>query len=140
MVQSYSLRTRQALYAPVPAAAGSAHLAPDLSSLYIGSELWSTRSGERVAAGIDPTGRYLGAPNRIPQLGMHIETKPLAKPQRRMLTVLDSTTGATVQELGPMPRPLTILVSPNGQRVAVSSFHGLRFYRVEVSDPPGLTP
>jgi hypothetical protein len=130
LVQSYSLRTRQALYAPVPAAAGAARLVPDLSGLYIGNELWSTRSGERAATGIDPTGRYLGAPNRIPQLGMHIEAKPLAKPQRSMLTVLDSIGGATIQELGPMPRPLTILVSPKGTRVAVSSFHAIRFYRV----------
>jgi hypothetical protein len=130
MVQSYSLRTRQPLYAPIPAAAGSAHLAPDLSSLYIGNELWSTRSGERVATGIDPSGRYLGAPNRIPQLGMHVAAKPLAKPQRSMLTVLDSTTGAAVQELGPMPTVLSTLVAPNGRRVAVAGFHGIRFYRV----------
>jgi hypothetical protein len=135
LVQSYSLRTRQPLHAPIPAAAGSAHLAPDLSSLYIGNELWSTRSGERIATGVDPSGRYLGAPNRIPQLGMHIEARPLPKPQRRMLTVVDSAGGATVQELGPMPRPLTILVSPNGQRVAVSGFHGLRFYRVNPDTP-----
>jgi hypothetical protein len=130
LVQSYSLRTRLPLYAPIPAAAGSAHLAPDLSSLYIGNELWSTRSGERLATGIDPSGLYLGAPNRIPQPEMHIEAKPLPKPQRSMLTVLDSATGATVQELGPMPRPLTILVSRNGRRVAVAGFHGIRFYRV----------
>lgn len=134
-VQSYSLRTRQALYAPLSAAAGSARLAPDLSGVYIGNELWSTRSGERVATGVNPSGRYLGAPSRVPRLGMHVDAKPLAKPQRSMLTVLDSATGATVQELGPMPRPLTILVSPNGQRVAVSSFHAIRFYRVN-SDTP----
>jgi hypothetical protein len=136
MVQSYSLRTRQALYAPVPAAAGAARLAPDLSGLYIGNELWSARSGERVAAGVNPSGRYLGAPNRIPHLGMHVEAQPLAKSQRSVLTVLDSATGATVQELGPVPRALSILVSPDGLRVAVSSFHGIRFYRVNRETAP----
>jgi hypothetical protein len=140
LVQSYSLRTRQPLYAPIPAAAGSAHLAPDLSGLYIGNELWSTRSGERVATGIDPSGLYLGAPNRIPQLGMHVEVKPLARPQRRMLTVLDSATHATVQELGPMPTILSTLVAPNGRRVAVAGFHGIRFYRVSPDAAVGPAP
>ena len=129
VVQSYSLRTKQPLYAPIPAAA-AARLAPDLSGVYIGSELWSMRSGERVATGVNPSGRTLEAPNRLPQLGMHIEAKPLTKSQHGALTVLDSATGATVQELGPVPRPLTILVSPSGARVAVTSFHGIRFYRV----------
>jgi hypothetical protein len=129
VVQSYSLRTKLPLHAPIPAAA-AARLAPDLSGLYVGNELWSTRSGERIATGVDPSGRTLGAPNRIPQLAMHIEAKPLPKSQHGALTVLDSATGATVQELGPMPRPLAILVSPNGARVAVPSFQGIRFYRV----------
>lgn len=130
LVQSYSLGTRQALCPPIPAAAGSAHVASDLSGLYIGTELWSMRSGERLAVGVDPGGRYLGAPAGLPRLGMHIEAKPLAKPQHGMLAVIDNATGATVQELGPMPKPLTILVSPDGTRVAVSGFHGLRFYRI----------
>jgi hypothetical protein len=129
LVQSYSLRTRQPLFAPIPASA-AARLAPDLSGVYVGNELWSTRSGERVATGVNPNGRTLGAPNRIPQLGMYIEAKALPKSQHGALTVLDSATGATVQELGPVPRPLTILVSPNGTRVAVTGFQGIRFYRV----------
>ncbi|MBO0763798.1 MAG: hypothetical protein J2P50_04295 [Hyphomicrobiaceae bacterium] len=130
LVQSYSLRTRRTLSAPIPATAGAARLAPDLTSFYIGNELWSARTGEHVATGVDRSGRYLGAPNRIPQLGMYVEAKPLAKPQLSMLAVLDSATGATVQELGPVPRPLTVLVAPNGTKVAVSNFHAVRFYRV----------
>jgi hypothetical protein len=129
VVQSYSLRTKQPLHPPIPAAA-AARLATDLSGVYVGNELWSTRSSERVATGVNPSGRTLGAPNRLPQLGMHIEAKPLAKSQHGTLTALDSATGVTVQELGPVPRPLTILVSPNGTRVAVTSFQGIRFYRV----------
>jgi hypothetical protein len=129
VVQSYSLRTKLPLHAPIPAA-GAAQLAPDLSGVYVGSELWSMRSGERVATGVNPSGRTLGAPNRIPRLGMHIEAKPLAKSQHGTLAVLDGATGAAVQQLGPMPRPLTILVSPNGARVAVTGFQGIRFYRV----------
>jgi hypothetical protein len=127
-VQPFLLRTRTPLFAPVPAAAGSAHLAPDLSGLFIGSELWNGAEGRRVATGIDPSGRYLGAPDRLPRAGMRIEARPVPKSRRNMLAVLDG--GTTVQELGPVPKVLAILVSPDGQRVAVSGFHGIRFYRV----------
>jgi hypothetical protein len=128
-VQSFGLRTRQPIYAPIPAVA-SARLAPDLSGLYIGNELWGTRSGRRVATGIKPEGRYLGAFSRLPQLGMHIEARPRPRSRRGLLAVVKSTTGATVQEIGGVPIAVAILVSPNGRRVAVAGFHEIRVYRV----------
>jgi hypothetical protein len=129
-VQSYSLRTTLPLYAPVYVPAVTAHLAPDLSELYVGDELWSTRTGQRVADGINPAGRYLGAPNRLPQLAMHIETKPQPTSRRSTVVVLDSASGAAVQEIGPLPPVVAILVAPNGGWVAAAAFHGIRFYRV----------
>jgi hypothetical protein len=119
----------------------TARLAPDLSGLYVGSELWSTQSGQRVATGVKPNGRYLGAQNRLTQLGMHVEARPQPKSRRSLLTVLDNATGATVQEFGPVPTGIVmILVSPNGMRVAVAGFHGIRFYQVQGADAPGRTP
>ena len=95
-----------------------------------GDELWSTQSGQRIATGAKPSGRYLAAPNRLPGLGMHIEGRAPAKSLHGALAVLDSATGATVQEIGPIPKVLTIIVSPDGTRAAVAGFHGIRFYRV----------
>jgi hypothetical protein len=140
-VQSYRLRTKQPVYAPIKAVMATARLAPDLSGLYVGSELWSTQSGQRVATGVKPNGRYLGAQNRLTQLGMHVEARPQPKSRRSLLTVLDNATGATVQEFGPVPTGIVmILVSPNGMRVAVAGFHGIRFYQVQGADAPGRTP
>jgi hypothetical protein len=127
-VQAFRLSTRQALYPPTYV--GLSHLADDLSGLYVGNELWSTQSGQRVATGVKPSGRYLGAPNRLPGLGLHIEARAPAKSLHGALAVLDSTTGATVQEIGPIPKVVTVLVSPDGTRVAVAGFRGIRFYRV----------
>lgn len=127
-VQSFSLTTRQPLYRPMYV--GLSRLADDLSGLYVGDELWSTQSGQRVAAGVKPSGRYLGAPNRLPGLGMHIEARAPARSLHGALAVLDSATGATVQEIGPIPKVVTVLVSPDGTRAAVAGFHGIRFYRV----------
>lgn len=130
-VQSYSLRTKQPLHPAIKAVMATARLTPDLTGLYIGNELWSTRSGQRVASGVKPNGRYLGGQNRLPRLGMHLEARPQPKSRRSVLAVLDSATGATVQELGPVPTAVVaILVSPSGGRVAVAGFHGIRFYRV----------
>jgi hypothetical protein len=130
LVQSYSLRTKAPLYAPIPASAGSARLAGDLSGVYVGDELWSTRSGQRVAAGVAAAGRYLGAPGRIPGLGLHVEARPLPGSRRWALAVVDSVTSATVQELGPVPAVVGVVVAPGGERVAVAGFRGVRFYRV----------
>ena len=71
-----------------------------------------------------------GQPNRLARLGMHIEARPQPKSRRSVLAVLDSATGATVQEIGPVPTVLAILVSPNETRVAVAGFQAIRFYRV----------
>jgi len=46
----------------------------DLSGLYVGDELWSTQTGQRVATGVKPDGRYLGAPNRLPGLVQGLRT------------------------------------------------------------------
>src|SRR5262249_40487150 len=127
-VQSFSLTTGQPLYAPLYV--GAARLADDLSALYVGDELWSTQSGQRVATGVKPNGRHLGAPNRLPGLRMHMEARAPTKSPYGALAVRNSATGATVQEIGPIPKVLTILVSPDGTRVAVAGFQGIRFYRV----------
>jgi hypothetical protein len=60
---------------------------------------------------------------------MYIEAKPQPKSRRSALVVLDGATGATVQELGPVPPVVAILVAADGARVAVAGFHGIRFYR-----------
>jgi hypothetical protein len=130
LVQSYRLSTKAPLYAPIPASAGSARLAGDLSGVYVGEELWSTRSGQRVAVGVAAAGRYLGAPGRLPGLGLRVEARPLAGSRRWALAVLDAATGATVQELGPVPAVVGVVVAPGGERVAVAGFRGVRFYRV----------
>jgi hypothetical protein len=44
--------------------------------------------------------------------------------------VIDSVSGATIQELGPIAKAIKALVAPNGAKVAVLGFHGIRFYRV----------
>jgi hypothetical protein len=128
-VQAFRLSTRQPLYPPMYVGGGS-RLADDLSGLYVGDELWSTQSGQRVAAGVKPSGRYLGAPNRLPGLGMHIEVKAPPGSLHGALAVVDNATGATVQEIGPIPKVVTVLVSPDGRHVAAAGFHGIRFYRV----------
>jgi len=128
VVQAFRLSTRQPLYAPMYV--GGSRLADDLSGLYVGDELWSTQSGQRLATGLNPSGRYLGAPNRLPGLGMHVEAKAPARSLHGALAVLDSASGAAVQDIGPMPKVLTILISPDGTRAAVAGFHGIRFYRV----------
>jgi hypothetical protein len=127
-VQAFRLSTRQPLYPPMYV--GLSRLADDLAGLYVGDELWSTQSGQRVATGVKPGGRYLAAPNRLPGLGMHVEAKAPAKSLHGALAVVDGATGATVQEIGPIPKVLTILVSPDGTHVAVAGFRGIRFYRV----------
>jgi hypothetical protein len=132
LVQSYSLRTKAPLYAPIPASAGSARLSPDLARLYVGEELWSTRTGQRLASGVKPDGRYLGAPGRIPGLGLRVEARPVTGSRRVLLAVLDAATGATVQELGPVPPVVSVVVAPGGDRVAVAGFQGVRFYRVNL--------
>jgi hypothetical protein len=132
LVQSYSLRTKVPLHAPIPASAGPARLASDLSGVYVGDELWSTRTGQRAAVGVVPAGRYLGAPGRIPgpALGLRVEARPLTGSRRWALAVVDVATGATVQELGPVPPVVGVVVAPGGERVAVAGFRGVRFYRV----------
>jgi hypothetical protein len=128
-VQAFRLSTRQPLYAPMYV--GGSRLADDLSGLYVGDELWSMQTGQRVAAGVKPSGRYLGAPNRLPGLGMHVEARAPAKSLHGALAVVDNATGAAVQEIGPIPKVVTILVSPDGSRVAIAGFRGIRFYRVK---------
>ena len=127
-VQAFRLSTRQPLYPPIHV--GLSRLADDLSGLYVGTELWSTQSGQRIATGVKPSGRYLGAPNRLPGLGLHIEARAPHGSLHGALAVIDSATGATVQEIGPIPKVVTILVSPDGARVAVAGFRGIRLYRV----------
>jgi hypothetical protein len=127
-VQAFLLSTRQPLYPPMYV--GGSRLADDLSGLYVGDELWSTQTGQRVATGVKPDGRYLGAPNRLPGLGMHIEARAPAKSLYGALAVIDSATGAVVQEIGPIPKVVTAVVSPDGSRVAIAGFRGIRFYRV----------
>ncbi len=126
-VQAFRLDTRQSLYPPMHV--GLSHLADDLSGLYVGTELWSTKSGQRVATGVKSSGRYLGAPNRLPGLGMHIEARAPRGSLHGALAVVDSATGMAVQEIGPIPKTVTILVSPDGTRVAAASFRSIRFYR-----------
>ena len=127
-VQAFLLSTRQPLYPPMYV--GGSRLADDLSGLYVGDELWSTQTGQRVATGVKPDGRYLGAPNRLPGLGLHIEARAPAKSLYGALAVIDSATGAVVQEIGPIPKVVTAVVSPDGSRVAIAGFRGIRFYRV----------
>jgi hypothetical protein len=127
-VQAFRLSTRQPLYAPMYV--GLSRLVADLTGLYVGTELWSTQSGQRVASGVKPSGRYLAATNRLAGLGMHIEARAPHKSLHGALAVIDSATGATVQELGPVPKVVTILVSPDGSRLAIAGFRGIRFYRV----------
>jgi hypothetical protein len=127
-VQSFSLRTQQPLHPPVHAF--PARLAADLSGLYVGSDLWSTATGRRVATGVKSSGRLLGDQNRLAQLGLHIEARPRPGSRHATLLVVDSTSGATAQELGPVPTVIRVLVAPNGGRVAVMGFHDIRFYRV----------
>jgi hypothetical protein len=135
LVQSYGLSTKAPLYAPIPGSAGSARLAPDLSGVYVGDELWSTRTGHRVSKGVKPDGRYLGAPGRIPGLGLRVEARPLMGSRRAALAVMDAATGATVQELAPVPTVVAVVVAPGGQRVAVAGFRGTRFYHVHRDAP-----
>ena len=127
-VQAFRLSTREPLYPPMYV--GGSRLADDLTGLYVGNELWSPQSGQRVATGVKPSGRYLGAPNRLPGLGLHIEARAPAGSLHGALAVLDSATNTTVLNIGPIPKVLTILVSPDGTRVAVAGFRGIRFYRV----------
>jgi hypothetical protein len=127
-VQAFRLSTRQPLYPPMHV--GLSHLADDLAGLYVGTELWSTQSGQRVASGVKPGGRYLGAPNRLPGLGLHIEARAPHGSLHGALAVIDSATGTVVQEIGPIPKVVTIIASPDGNRVAVAGFRGIRFYRV----------
>jgi hypothetical protein len=127
-VQAFRLSTRQPLYPPMYV--GASRLADDMSGLYVGDELWSTQSGQRVATGVKPSGRYLAAPNRLPGLGLHIEARAPHNSLHGALAVLDSATGATVQEMRPIPKVVTVLVSPDATRAAVAGFRGIRFYRV----------
>jgi hypothetical protein len=127
-VQAFRLSARQPLYPPMHV--GGSRLADGLSGLYVGDELWSTQSGQRVASGVKPSGRYLGAPNRLPGLGMHVEAKAPAESLHGALAVVRSATETVVQDIGPIPKVLTILASPDGTRIAVAGFHGIRFYRV----------
>jgi hypothetical protein len=127
-VQSFSLHTGQPLHPPVHAF--PARLAADLSGLYVGSDLWSTATGERVATGAKASGRLLADTNRLPQLGMHIEAKPRPGSRHGTLIVVDSASGATVQELGPVPTVIKILAAPDGTKVAAMGFHEIRVYRV----------
>jgi hypothetical protein len=121
-VQAFRLSTRQPLYPPMYV--GGSRLADDLSGVYVGDELWSTQTGQRIANG------YLGAPNRLPGLGMHLEARAPAKSLYGAVAIVDSATGAIVQEIGPIPKVVTVLVSPDGRRVAVAGFREIRFYRV----------
>jgi hypothetical protein len=101
------------------------------------AELWSTARGGRLDAGQSHTiyERYL-PPNRIGQSGMHLQTHANPDPsryRRTHLIVLDSQTGATIQQLGPIATGTggaKILVSPTGNRVALVSRDEIRFYRV----------
>jgi len=61
---------------------------------------------------------------------MHIEARAPAKSLYGALAVIDSATGAVVQEIGPIPKVVTAVVSPDGSRVAIAGFRGIRFYRV----------
>jgi hypothetical protein len=124
-------------------------LTDDLSGILIrlsvlradGAELWSTRTGERVARMHPKTmmdGRALGTPNRIPSSPLHIEERWSPASVRRTLVVLDSRSGNTVQEIGPVtgsPDPRLagtryVLVSPDGKMVAHFGRYEIRFYRV----------
>jgi WD40-like Beta Propeller Repeat len=130
-VQSFSLRTKKALHPAVQMdRLGSARLTDDLSGLYVGNELWSTESGQRIATGVNPSGRYLGAPDRIPQLGMHLESRGGTNSLRAGLVVIETQSGAAVQEIGPISGVERILVSPDGSRVAIFGMHEIRFYNV----------
>jgi hypothetical protein len=127
-VQTFSLGTLQPLHAPVYVS--SARLAADLSGLYVGSELWSTASGQRVAADVKASGRCLGDADRLPSLGLYVELRAGSSSRHSRIVVADSASGATVQELGPIPKAIKVLVAPNGARVAVMGFGEIRFYRV----------
>jgi hypothetical protein len=127
-VQAFRLSTQQPLFPPMYV--GASRLADDLSCLYVGDELWSTQTGQRIATGVKLTGRYLGALNRLPGLGLHIEARAPPKSLHGAVAVVDSATGAVVQDIRPIPKVVTILVSPDGGRVAVEGFQGVRFYRV----------
>jgi hypothetical protein len=139
-IQSYSLTTKEPLHPPVVIQTktetsivrwvSTPHLTDDLSGVYVEDELWSTKTGERVATEVKSSGRYLGAPNRIPQLKMHLEPRGNKNAMRGELIVVESESGATIQEIGPINKVAKILVSPDGSKVAVFSFHGIRFYRV----------
>jgi WD40-like Beta Propeller Repeat len=127
-VQAFRLSNREPLYPPMHV--GRSRLADDLSGLYVGTELWSTQSAQRLATDVKPSGRYLAAPNRLPGMALHIEARAPHKSLHGGLAVIDSATGVTAQEIGPIPKVVTVLVSPDGTRVAVAGFRGIRFYRV----------
>jgi hypothetical protein len=136
-VQAFRLSTRQPLYPPMYV--GLSRLADDLSGLFVGTELWSTQSGQRVAAEVKPSGRYLGAPNRLPGLGMHIEARAPHGSLHGALAVIDNATGATVQEIGPISKVVAVLVAPLGARAAIAGFREIRLYRVN-ADAIALPP
>jgi hypothetical protein len=96
------------------------------------AELWSTEGRGKVEAGPPDTmlDRHLGPPTRIATSGLHITPRTIANSSRRTLLVLDSRSGNTAQEIGPVPPVEKILVSPDGSRVAVFGRREIRFYRV----------
>ena len=156
VARSFSLGTKEPLHPPVPYVSPERSetypdmfLTDDLSGILIrlsvirpdGAELWSTRTGERIAKLHPKTmmdGRSLGAPSRIPSSPLHIEEQWSPSSVRRTLVVLDSRSGGTVQEIGPVTGSLDprlagtryLLVSPDGKMVAHFGRHEIRFYRV----------
>jgi hypothetical protein len=153
-VRSFNLRTKAPLHPPViyeaPERSESnpdVFLTDDLSGILIrffptrqdGAEVWSTSTGKRIAR-VNPRtmmyGRSLGAPNRIPSSPLHIEEQWLPTSPRRTLLVIDSQSGASVQELGPVSGSghapsRSVLVSPDGKMAAHLGRHEIRFYRVD---------
>ena len=99
------------------------------------AELWSTEGRGRLDTGslVTMIERYL-QPNPIGRSGLHLSLRYRANSARLTLAVIDSRSGDTVQEIGPVPPVMNTLVSPDGSRVALIGTRDICFYRVDLNE------
>jgi hypothetical protein len=95
-------------------------------------EIWDTRSGKRVGmfGGAADADTYMLVPVSVPKSNLLVRAFGSRSSSRKTLVVMDDQIGTVLQEIGPLPTPVGIVVSANGSRVAVFGFRDIRIYKV----------